>query len=64
MWSKLRQMFVIDGADNVCCRRDLCLLFNLVLASFDKISALTFSLLGMCWMHTRSKVDWMILQTR
>jgi len=57
VWSKLRQMFVIDGADNVCCRRYLCLLFSLVLASLDRISALTFSLLGMCWTHTRSKAD-------
>jgi len=48
VWSRLRQMFIIDGTDNVRCRRDLCLLFNLVLASLDRISALTFSLLGMC----------------
>jgi len=53
VWSRLRQMFVIDGADNVYCRRDLCRLFNLVLSSLDRISALTFSLLGMCWTHTR-----------
>jgi len=64
VWSRLRQMFVIDGANNVCCRRDLCLLFILVLASLDRMSTLTFSLLGMCWTHTRSKADWMTLRTR
>jgi len=57
-------MFVIDGANNVCCKRDLYLFFNLVLASLDKILVLTFSLLRMCWMHTRSKADWMTLQTK
>ena len=64
VWSRLRQMFVIDGADNVCCCRNLCLLFSLVLASLDRISALTFSLLGMCWTHTRLKTDCMTLRTR
>jgi len=62
--SRLRQMFVIHGPDKVCCRRDLCLLFNLVLSSLDRISTLTFSLLGMCWTHTRSKSNWMTLRTR
>jgi len=64
VWSRFRHMFVIDGVDNVCCRRDLCLLFSLMLGSLDRISALTFSLLDMCWTHTRSKADWMTLQTR
>jgi len=50
-------MFVVDGADNFCCKRDLCWLFSLVVASLDSMSALTFSLLGICWMHTRSKAD-------
>jgi len=63
-WSKLRQMFVIDGANNVYCKRDLCLVFCLVLASLDRISALTFSLIGKCWTQTRSKADWMTLRTR
>jgi len=57
-------MFVVDGADSVCCKRDLCQLFSLVLASLDSLSALTFSLLGMCWTHTLSKAYWMILLTR
>ena len=39
-------MFVMDGANNVCCKRDMCQLFSLVLASLDNMSALTFSLLG------------------
>jgi len=50
-------VFVVDGADNVSCKRDLCRLFSLVLASLDNKSTLTFSVLGMCWMHTRSKAD-------
>jgi len=57
-------MFVIDGANNVYCSRDLCLLFSLVLASLDRISALTFSLLGICWTHTRLKADCMMFWTR
>jgi len=56
-WVRLRQVFVVDGADNVSCKRDLCRLFSLVLASLDNKSTLTFSVLGMCWMHTRSKAD-------
>ena len=47
-------MFVVDDADSVCCKRDMCQLFSLVLTSLDNMSALTFSVLGMCWMHTRS----------
>jgi len=35
-------MFVVDGADNVCCKKDLCRFFILVLASLDRMSALTF----------------------
>ena len=62
--SRFRQMFVVVGADNVCCKRDLCRLFSLVLASLDSMSTLTFSLLGMCWTHTRSKAYWMTLRTR
>jgi len=50
-------VFVVDGADSVCYKRDLCGLFSLVLASLYSMSALTFSVLGMCWMHTRSKAD-------
>jgi len=57
-------MFVVDGADSVCCRRDLCLPLSLVLASLDKTSACTFSPLGMCWMRTLSKPDFMILRIR
>jgi len=64
VWSRLRQMFVIDGVDNVCWSRDLCLLFSFVLASLDRISALTFSLLGMYWTHTWSKAYWMKLRTK
>jgi len=41
-------MFVIDGADSVCCRRDLCLPLSLVLATFYRTSARTFSLIGIC----------------
>jgi len=41
-------MLVIDGVGNVCCKRDLCQLLSLVLASLDNMSALTFSVLGMC----------------
>jgi len=64
VWSRLRQMFFIAGAYNVFCSRDLCLLFSLVLDNLDRISTLTFSLLGMCWTHTRSKADCMTLRTR
>jgi len=39
-------VFVVDDADSVCCKRDLCQLFSLVLASLDNMSALTFSVLG------------------
>jgi len=41
-------MFNVDGAYSVCCKRDLCRLLSLVLASLDNMSALTFSVLGMC----------------
>jgi len=61
--SRFRQMFVVDGADNVCCKKDLCWLFSLVLASLDRMSTLTFLLLGMCLTHRRSKAIWMTLQT-
>jgi len=39
-------MFVIDGVDSVYCRRDLCLPLSLVLASFDRMFACTFSPIG------------------
>jgi len=64
VWPRLRQMFVMDGVDSICCSIDLCLLLSLVLASFDRTSARSFSFLGMCWIHTRSKLDCMTLQTR
>jgi len=63
-WPNLRQMFVVDGVDSVCCRRDLCLPLSLVLASLDKTSAHTFSHIGVCWMCTLSKPDCMMLHTR
>jgi len=37
VWSRLRQMFIMDDADDVCCNRDLSLFFSLVLASLDRI---------------------------
>jgi len=40
-------MFVVDGGDNVYCRRDLYRFFILVLASLDRMLAPTFSLMGM-----------------
>jgi len=64
VWPRLRQMFVVDGADNICCRRDLCLPLSLVLASLDNTFARTFYPLGMCWMCTQSKPDCMMLQTK
>jgi len=54
-WVRLWQVFVMEGADNVCCNSDRWRLFNLVQASLDDISALMFSDLGMCWMQTWSK---------
>jgi len=57
-------VFVVEGANSVCCKSDQCRLFSLVLASLDNMSALTFSDLGMCRMHTRSKADWMMFRTR
>jgi len=64
VWPRLRQMFVVDGEDNICCRRDLCPPLSLLLASLDKTYASTFSPLGICWMCTRSNPDCMMLQTR
>jgi len=46
VWPRLRQMFVMDGADNICCSNDLCLPLSLVLASFERTSAQHFRLLG------------------
>jgi len=57
-------VFVMEGVDSVCCKSDRCWLFSLVLASLDNMSAPTFSDLGMCWMQTCSKADWMTFQTR
>ena len=57
-------MFVVEGADSVCCKSDQCRFFSLVLASLDNMLALTFSDMGMCWMYTHSKADWMTFQTR
>ena len=63
-WVRLWQVFVMEGANIVCCNRDRWRLFNLGLASLDKMSSLIFSDLGMCWMRTWSKADWMTIQTR
>jgi len=57
-------VFVVEGADSVCCKSDQCRFFSLVLASLDNMLALTFSDMGMCWMYTHSKADWMTFQTR
>jgi len=54
----------MEGEDSVCCNSDRWRLFNLVLASLDRMSALIFSDLGMCWMRTWSKADWTTVQTR
>jgi len=54
----------VERADSVCCKRDQCRLFSLVLASLDNMSALTFSDRGMCWMETRPKADCITFQTR
>ena len=43
---RVSQVFVIEGADSVCYNSDRWRLFNLVLASLDNMSALTFSDLG------------------
>ena len=64
LWVRLRQVFVVEGVDSVCVRSDRCQLFSLELAILDNMSALTFSYLQMCWMHTRSKAYWMTFQTR
>jgi len=48
-------VFVMEGADRVCCKSDRWRFFTLVLASLDNMSALTFLDLGMCWMQTCSK---------
>ena len=63
-WVRLWQVFVMEGVDSVCCNRDRWWLFNLVLANFDKMSALMLSVLGMFWMRTWSKADWMTTRTR
>jgi len=49
-------MFVMDRADSVSCRRDLCLPLSLVLASFDTMSARTFSPLGIAG-YVRSQIQ-------
>jgi len=54
-------MFVMDGANSVYCKSDLCLPLSLVLASFDRTFARTFSSLGICWMYNLSNPDWMTL---
>jgi len=54
----------MEGADNVYCNSDRWRLFNLVLASLDNMSTLTFLNLGMCWMQTCSEADWTTFWTR
>ena len=56
-------MFVVEGMDNVCYKRDWCQLFSLVLASLDNMSVLTFSGQGMCCMETHSKTDCITFRT-
>jgi len=46
VWVRLWQVLVMEGAGSFCCNRDRCRLFNLVLASLDNMSTLTFSDLG------------------
>jgi len=41
-------VFVVEGANSVCYKRDRCRVFSLVLTSLDNMSALTFSDWGMC----------------
>jgi len=62
--SKFRHMFVVEGAANVCCRRDLCRPFCFVLANLDKASARVLSPLGICYIFTSSKPDFMMLRSR
>jgi len=47
----------MEGVDSVCCNKDRWLPFNLVLANLERMSTLMLSVLGMCSMRTRSKVD-------
>jgi len=56
-WVMLWQVFVMEGVDSVYCNRDRWRLFNLVLASLDRMSALMLSVLGMCSMRNWSKAD-------
>jgi len=63
-WVRVWQVFVMEGVDSVCCNSDRWRCFNLVLASFDNMSALMFLDLGMCWMQTCSKADLTTFQTR
>ena len=57
VWVRLWQVFVMEGVDSVCCKKDRWWLFNLVLANLDGMSALMLLVLGICSMRTWSKAD-------
>ena len=57
VWVNIWQVCVMEGVDSVCCSRDRLWFLSLVLANFERMSALTLSVLGMCSMRTCSKAD-------
>jgi len=62
--SRFKHMFVVDGAANVYCRKDLCRPLCFVIANLDKASARVLSPLGICCIFTSSKPNFMMLRTR
>jgi len=61
VFPRFRQMIVVDGADSVCCRRDLCQPLCFVLANLDNVFAGSLSPLSICWICTLSKLNFMML---
>ena len=57
VWVKFWQVCVMEGVDSVYCSRDRLRFLSLVLANFERMSALTLSVLGMCSTRTCSKAD-------
>jgi len=56
-------MFVVEGATNFCYSKDLYCPLCFVLASLDKASTRTFCPIGICYILTFSKPNFMIFRT-
>ena len=57
VWVNIWQVCVMKGVESVCYSRDRLRFLSLVLANLERMSALTFSVLGMCSTQTCSKAD-------